>query len=219
MPVAKWKTYLPKVLGTAVVAGVGIGIVWLISEFMDAEQATPKKQVQQITLLKPPPPPPPPPKIERPPEPEIEEKVEIPEEQPIEELPDVADEPPAGDALGLDAEGGAGSDGFGLAARKGGRGLLAGAGDPKVLYASKLQREIENALLEFDRARKTAYSVVARIWVSDSGDVVRVELARSSGDGEVDNTLITAINGMPGLSEGPPPDMQQPIKLRITSRI
>ncbi len=215
-----WKKQLPKVLGVAVVVGVGLAVTLLIRNLMNAEPQQSKKTVQQITLLKPPPPPPPPPKVEQPPEPEMEqEKVDIPEPEALEDLPDMADELPAGDLLGLDAEGGAGSDGFGLIGRKGGRGLLAGAGDAHVLYASRLQREIEEALLEFERVSKKAYSVIAKIWLSNSGAVTRVELAESSGDGEIDNELVSAITALPSLSEAPPADMPQPIKLRITSRI
>jgi len=53
----------------------------------------------------------------------VQEKIEEPEPEPEEPLPDVPDEKPAGDT-GLDAEGTAGSDAFGLVGRKGGKGLL-----------------------------------------------------------------------------------------------
>ncbi|HVP77594.1 MAG TPA: TonB family protein [Thermodesulfobacteriota bacterium] len=47
------------------------------------------------------------------------------------EAPGSNDNTPAGDTLGLDAEGRAGSDAFGLVARKGGRSILAGGGSGK----------------------------------------------------------------------------------------
>lgn len=216
MPIQKWKKHLPKLLGTAVVVGVGVGVVLLISNFMDAQTTPSKKKIQNITLLTPPPPPPPPPKIEKPPEPEIKEEVELPEPDQLEDLPEMADEPPAGD-LGLDAEGGAGSDGFGLVGRKGGRGLL--AGDPYLVYASQLQRRIEDALLDSDSVRKKAYTVIAQIWVAADGSIQGAELSSSSGDDDVDDELIGLIRGLQALAEIPPEGMPQPIKLRITSRL
>lgn len=212
------KRHLPALVGTLVVLGFGGLVTWMIVEFMNAEPSAAKKTVQQITLLAPPPPPPPPPKMEEPPpEPEIEEEVEIPEPEAMEDLPDVGDEPPPGDALGLDADGSAGADGFGLVGRKGGRGLL--SGDPHMLYASRLQRLIEDAFLELKGARKHAYTIVAKVWVGDDGNVYRAELSRSTGKEEIDDLLVDAIMGMPSLNEMPPPDMPNPIRLRISSRI
>ncbi|WP_052700215.1 hypothetical protein [Methylocucumis oryzae] len=97
--------------------------------------------------------PPPPPKVEKPPEPEVKNEVEQPEPEPEEPLPDVADEPPPGD-LGLDAEGTAGSDGFGLAARKGGRGLLGGGGggDPYAWYGGLIKKRPTRHLIGQRRA-------------------------------------------------------------------
>lgn len=217
MSIPKWKKHLPKLLGTAVVLSVGLGALTLIKNFMNADPVSPKKQVQQITLLTPPSPPPLPPKIERPPEPEVQEEVDLPEPEQLEDLPDQANEPAAGDLLGLDAEGGAGGDAFGLIGRKGGRGLL--SGDPHMLYASLLSKRIEDALLEDDSIRKKAYSAVAWIWVSRDGRIQRAELRRSSGDKLIDDRLVAAINGLQAFAETPPDGMPQLIKLRISSRL
>lgn len=211
-----FKKHIPRIVGTAIVLVVAISVVLLIQSAMDSKPVK-KKKVQQITLLKPPPPPPPPPKIDRPPPPEVEEKVEVPEPEQLEELPEVADAPPAGD-LGLDADASAGSDGFGLRARKGGRGLLNGAGDPNVIYASQLQRLIEGALAEDERTRTKGYSVIARVWIGFDGSVTRAELASSTGQDEIDDSLIDLINQI-ALADAPPPNMKQPIRMRISSRM
>lgn len=216
MSIQRWKLYLPKILGSGIVIAAGLAMVWMISEFSGQEQGKPKKKVQQVTLLKPPPPPPPPPKVERPPEPEIQEQVDIPEPEALEDLPDMS-EPPPGDLLGLDADGAAGSDGFGLAARKGGRGLL--SGDPNVIYASELLRLIEDALLDQSHVRKKAYSVVAKVWVSPGGSIQRAELVRSTGHEEIDNRLVDLILGVQTMAKAPPEGIPQPIKLKITSRL
>ncbi len=198
---------------------VAIAATLFISNFMEANKNAPKKKVQQITLVQPPPPPPPPPKIEKPPEPEIKrEEVDIPEPEAMEEIPDVADAPPAGDLLGLDAEGGAGSDGFGLIGRKGGRGLLSGAGDPKVVYAGKLQHEIEEALAQVDELRSFAYSVRVDIWVDPMGQVSKVALVTSTGRKDMDKKLIAVIETV-SLVSSMPDDLPQPIRYRLSSRI
>lgn len=206
------------IAGAVFVLSFGGLVTWMIAGFMEPDSSAPKKTVQQITLLAPPPPPPPPPKLEEPPpEPELEEEVDIPEPEAIEDLPDMGDEPPPGDALGLDAEGGGAGDGFGLVARKGGRGLL--SGDPHVLYASRLQRAIEDALLEVEGPRSHRYTVVASVWIGAAGDVYRAELVKSTGKPEIDDLLVETILSLQTLGEEPPPNMRNPIRMRITSRI
>jgi protein TonB len=191
---------------------------YFVSSMTDNSPKKPKKQVQQISLVKPPPPPP---KQEKLPEPEMkQEKTEI--EQPMEEmpedLPEMADDaPPAGDTLGLDAEGGAGGDSFGLVGRKGGRGLL--AGDPYAYFAGTLQDVIQDLLLENKKVRSENYSIVVKVWVSPYGSVERVKLARSTGNTETDAAIKQALSSLSNLSHTPPEGMPQPIKLRITSRL
>lgn len=213
------RRHIPKILGTLVVVGVAVVVILFMRDFQNTPATTPKKGPQQITLLAPPPPP----KLEeKPPEPEVkpEEEVVLEEPQSLDDLPEEAtDEPPAGADLGVDAEGGAGGDSFGLIGRKGGRGLLAGAGDPFVVYASRLQKSIEDRLSGDADARRQAYSVVAKIWVARSGRIERAELAGSTGNQAVDATLERTLNALPPLAEAPPLDMPQPIRLRIISRL
>ncbi|MBI5462537.1 MAG: energy transducer TonB [Gammaproteobacteria bacterium] len=216
----RFKRHIPKLVGTSVVLGVGVFMVFTIRDFLDAPVTAPKKSPQQITLLTPPPPPPPPKLEEKPPEPEVKEEVKLEEPEPVEDLPEeTSDEPPPGADLGVDAEGGAGGDGFGLIGRKGGRGLLAGAGDPFVAYAMRVQKNIEDRLSGDADARRKAYSVVAKIWVSANGRIERAELADSTGNQDVDAALERSLAALPPLAEVPPQDMPQPIRLRISSRL
>ena len=212
-----FKRHIPKIVGTLVVIGISAFMVSVVRDFLDAPATAPKKGPQQITLLTPPPPPPP---LEKPPEPEVQEEVKLEEPETVEDMPeDAADEPPAGADLGVDAEGGAGGDGFGLIGRKGGRGLLAGAGDPFVAYAMRVQKNIENLLSNDAETRRKAYSVVAKIWVGASGSIERAELAESTGNQDVDAALERNLAALPPLAEAPPQDMPQPIRLRISSRL
>ncbi len=214
----RWRTYLPRVLGVALVVLAGGATVAWIQNFLGQKPEVPRKMVRQITLVKPPPPPPPPPKVEQPPEPEIEEPVDVPEPEEPEPLPDAPDDPPAGD-LGLDAEGAGAGDSFGLVGRKGGTGLVGGSGDPFLYYAGQLQRRIEEALAGDDHTRMRAYSIVARVWLHPDGGVSRVELKGSTGDPDVDGRLRKAILGIPPLAIAVPPGMPMPIRLRITSTL
>lgn len=210
------KKYVPRIVGVALVVTAGALVTLAIQNFLDDKPSRPKQKIQKITLLKPPPPPPPP-KVEPPPE--MKDKVEVPEPEEPEPLPEVADEPPPGEPLGMDAEGSGAGDSFGLVGRKGGRGLLGGAGDPFVYYASQLQRRIEDALAEDDAVRRKAYSIVAGVWVGEDGRVLRAELRNSTGDRQMDQLLLATIERLPALAVAPPPDMPQPIRLRIRSTL
>lgn len=209
-----FRRFVPGLLGALVVVAVGVGVAWLIGSFLESEPPKVKKVVQEITLIKPPPPPP---KIEEPPPPEVEEEVDVPEPEPLEDIPEMADQPPMGDNLGLDADGSGAGDGFGLIGRKGGRGLL--DGDPNLAYAARLQRAIEEVLLEHDQLRRRSFTAVAHIWVGQDGSVYRAELSRGTGRDQTDARLVDLITGIRAMAEAPPANMPQPIKLRISSRI
>lgn len=212
-----WRRYLPATFALLFISSVGVGAALLIKHFMHAEPVRVERKIQNITLLAPPPPPPP--VQQKPPEPKVEqEKVNIPDPQP-DKLPDeAADQPPA-DQLGLDAEGGAGSDSFGLVGRKGGRGLLAGAGSPEARFAGQVQKEIQQALYSDDALRREEYTVTLRVWVAFDGTIQRTALDGSTGYHDVDARIRSAVATLPKLADAPPPDMPMPIHLRITARL
>jgi len=206
------KSSLPVILIGAGIAAVGFGMVMVVRNYLAEDVPAPKKVVQEIRVIRPPPPeelPPPPP-----PPPEEEVDVPEPEQQPD---PVASNEPPPGD-LGLDAEGTAGSDGFGLLGRKGGRDLLGSGGSAFTWYAGLLKGEILEQLQEVKAARSGAYSVVVRIWVRSDGSVERIRLAQSTGDRERDSAIESALQRIDRVSQGPPADMPQPVSLRIVSR-
>lgn len=214
----KWhyRRYLPGLIGAVVVLSIGGSVAWLIADFLASEPGAPKKQVQEITLLAPPPPPPPPPRMdEPPPEPEIEEEVEVPEPETLDELPDAGDEPPPGDALGLDAEGGAGSDGFGLVGRKGGRSLLSGG---HAWYAKDLGEGVHENLYQYKELRSQAYSIIVNLWIDDKGHITDAEIQKGSGRETLDDTIKDALLKIT-LAKAPPEGMPQPVRVRINSRL
>jgi protein TonB len=207
---------VPILIGLLVTTTVGSAAVYYIQKFIATPAPTPKKVVQQVQLIRPPPPPP---QVERPPEPPKvdDEKIPEPEQQPTPETP--SDQPPPGDLLGLDADGGAGGDGFGLVGRKGGRDLLASGGDRFAWYAGVLKDDLLSFLSEHPDVRQRAYSVNIRLWLDGGGAVTRVALSSSTGDHDLDRELQKLLGGMEKVAQAPPADMPQPVQIRIVSRL
>ncbi|MCB2182758.1 MAG: TonB C-terminal domain-containing protein [Desulfobulbaceae bacterium] len=184
-----------------------------------------KRQMQMVTLVKPPPPPPPPEVEEPPPEPE-EEIIDEPEpeEQPQEEVAeDTSDEPPPGEQLGLDAEGGSGTDGFGLVGKKGGRSLI-GGGATSLLrrfawYTRIVQEELQETIKKFMHDNGGIPSdnlkTIVVITLDDQGRVIAHSLVGKSGNSDLDRAVNTVLGNI-YLSEPPPAEMPRKIKLQIS---
>ncbi len=218
MNLVRMRRYLPGITAAVFIAALLGGVIWVAQEMLSGDAKNPKKMVQQISLIQPPPPPPPPKLEEPPPPPEVKEEIKLDEPPPAPELDEANAEPP-GEDLGLDAEGVAGGDGFGLRANKGGRGLIGGDGSRFGWYAKIVQTHIYDALAEDERLRKTGYAATVKIWLNAAGAVQRFEIADHAGIAEIDQALREALAGLQTLAEAPPQDMPQPIKLRIAARL
>jgi periplasmic protein TonB len=201
------------VLLALVAAGV-LGL-WL-KDFLSSDKPARKPSLQQITLIKPPPPPP----EQKPPEPEVKkEVVELPEPEPEPQ----ADDPPPGPDLGVDAEGTGDGDGFGLVGKRGGADLIGGSrGNPWAWYdaivSDAVTSAFQDALAREKELKDKKYRVTVKIWIGTSGQMSRVALAESTGDSKVDEILKRVLHDLRALREGPPADMPQPLKIRVTSR-
>lgn len=195
--------------------------VWKLS----SEAPPPKSTVQQVAILRQQPPPPPPKPPEKPPEPpKIKEEVKIDQPQP--EQPKPADQPPddkpASDKpLGVDADGAAGSDGFGLAANRGGRDLLlTGSGSGGATgryYTGLLQRNFFEALARNRKMPQGEFSVVVSVLLGDDGRVQQAQIVTGSGDPEIDQLIQATLAEMPALRDVPPPNLRQ-VQLRLNRR-
>lgn len=203
---------MPVLAGAAIVALVVGGLIWLIID-MQKTPDEPKRQVAQVVkLIRPPPPPP-----EPPPPPPPEEKIDepLPQETPEEAPPD---ESQAAEQLGLDAEGVAGADGFGLAARKGGRDLLGTGTAAFAWYTSSLKDRILEFLSDDERIRKGKYQVTVSVWVRKDGSIEQIKLRSTSGDQKLDQAIEETLRNMQRAQEAPPLEMPQPVTLRIVSK-
>lgn len=200
----------------AVFAGAAVlvfgALYWFISDLL-ASEAKPTQQTVAIQVIKPPPPPPPKIEEEPPPPPEVEEEVELPEPEPLPDVPDLPDAPPA-DQLGLDAEGVAGSDAFGLAANRGGRGLIGGEGAFR-WYAQKLKDQVSDYLASQPAVLNADYRVRLLLWVNGDGTVAKVRLGTSTGDAALDATLRSTLKDLKRLKQRPPNGLPQPIAIRV----
>ncbi len=202
----------PIILAAVAIALIGCFVYYMAVHFMQDDKPA-KKMVQQVTLIAPPPPPPPPPEME----PEIEEEQieeEVPEEVPEEAMPEEMGEV-AGDDLGIDADGTAGSDGFGLVGRKGGRGLLGGGNS----YTQALQAIFTDIINNDDELRYEDYLAIVRIWVNQEGALNRFEVDERSGNEKAQQMLELALAQVGQLERPPPLEMPQPIKFRLRNRL
>lgn len=206
----QWRQRLPAIVAVLVAV---VGLVAFVRFMSDQPKTTKtKREAPQIVQIVRPPPPPP----EEPPPPPPEEEIEEPLPQDTPD-PEPADEAPA-EQLGLDADGVAGSDGFGLAARRGGSDLAGSGGAAFAWYTSLLKDTILDALSEDERVRKGSYRITVKVWLAEDGTIKRTQLADSTGSRDVDAAIEQALGRMGRLREGPPLEMPQPVTLRIVSR-
>jgi len=224
------KSKVPWGLVIVMVAVLGAG-VYFVKSVLSEKSPRKRNSFTVVTLLKPPPPPP----VEKPPEPKIEEiqKEEIiaPEQEAAEpEAPSAEQDAPAGDKLGVDAEGAAGSDAFGLVGKKGGRSLLAGDGgglgkltlltrfaEYSQIVESEIRKKVRKRLDEEGGIPKGNHQVIARVSVDGNGAVVDFKIVGSSGDHKIDEAVRDSV-GKVQISSPPPDGMPRTMVIRITSK-
>ena len=211
---------LAGVAEVAVLGGLGV----VLHGWLSAPAKSPKPKIQQIAVLRQQPPPPPPKPEEKPPEPELKkEEVKLPDPEP--EPQDAKNEPPPAQDLGVDAQGAAGSDGFGLQGRPGGRDITEigavgngrGGGNLFGFFTSLIQSHVQEELSRRDRLRSADYRATVSVWFAQDGRISRAEIVNGTGNPEIDTEIRSALVAASAL-QPPPPGLPQPVKLRVTSR-
>lgn len=199
---------------------VAVLVGWLRASLLDADRMS-DRLAQRIRLIEPPPPPPPKKLEAPPPEPELADQVEITPRSPAEDPGAAAPD----DRLGVDANASGSGDGFGLAAKRGGRdlieeGRIGTAPDARRFdyYTGQVERILQSELFRRDELRAADYVAIVRLWVDADGRIARVSLARSTGDALLDEKLRDALGSLRVPLGAPPEEMPQPIRIRVTSR-
>lgn len=210
---ASLKRFLPQIL-VLLVLGLAVGVaIWLKNTFHQ-EDVQQKKRVQQITMitpLPPPPPPPPPPEIE---EPEIQDEP-LEEDIPEEAAPDDGPDEAPGEDLGVDAEGEAGSDGFGLKAKKGGRGLLGGGG-----YGASVRSEINQKIMQDQTLSSLDYQALITLWIDADGSFLRFQVQMLSDNPDAKDELERFLADLGSISKAKPlAEKSDRFKFKISSVI
>lgn len=213
-----------KTVGRVLVGAILVTGIYFTAKLIKEDPGKPRIG-QQVTLLDiPRPPPPPQEKVEEKPELKAEEIVEMPGE-PTQSAP-----PDGPDQLALDADAVAGRDAFNLGAKRGGRDIASlgarpeggqGAGTAAAWgwYGGLIQGHLQKIAREDKRLQGRTFVVVVRLWIGKDGRLSRFVLADSTGDQRVDQALMELLANAPPLSSPPPPEMPQPVRLRVTARL
>jgi TonB family protein len=218
-PYQNW--LVPGVIGLVFLAFIG----FLVKVFLSPDGPRHKEKISTVTLLKPPP------EVkEKPPEPQIQKEApketivtpnDTPQPQQAQDQPQ-DNSPPAGSDLGVDAEGGAGSDGFGLMGKKGGRAITLGGGGGGGLsrlsllskyggYSQKMTEDIE----QNGGVPKGKYQTVVHVTLDDKGKVLKYRLVGSSGNPRLDEAFKVTLNDIK-FSTPPPEGMPLSMTLKIS---
>lgn len=208
-----------KRIAMILVAMVVLGFLGYMLKSLLSGGSSHKKAITSIKLL-PDTPPPPPPK-----EPPKEQPKDQPKE--VKEIPQPKlEQTPPAEVLKMEGAAGDGPSPFAAGAvnneYKGGDvGTKIGGGPSKyqfAYYTGLMKSRIEDAMAKDKVLSSGAYKVVVKVWVAANGHIQRYELVGSSGDPGRDALIKKALDEMPALPEGPPSDMPQPVKLRISAR-
>ena len=192
-----------------------LAFVWFVRTMMTGKIGKPQRQIQTVQIIRPPPPPPP----DQPPPPPPEKTEEpLPKDQPEPEpdnTPAPADQP-----LGVDAEGSAGGDAFGLAARRGGSDLVGGTGSaPFAWYQNRISDAVRERLSNVECAKSAKGSLTLHLLMEADGRFKQVQLATTTGNRQTDQCIEGALTSMPKMSDPLPPGMPEQINIRVVARI
>jgi hypothetical protein len=227
-PLQNW--LVPGVIGLFFLVVIGFIVKVVLTDVGPRK----KDQISTVTLLKPPP------EVkEKLPEPEVPK--EVPKQEIIQDIPqqeapqndEPQDDTPAGNDLGVEGEGGAGSDAFGLVGKgKKGRDITLGGGGGGGMnrlslltkygwYTQKIQEEIKMQVKKkMDQSGgipKGKFETKVKIVLDAQGTIINFHIVGASGNSKIDEA-IQATLGEIKISEPPPAGMPTGMTLKITSQ-
>ncbi len=188
-----------------------VGFVWFVRTMMTSKSGKQERQVQIVQIIRPPPPPPP---DQPPPPPPPKADEALPRDEP---QPAPNETPAPAQPLGIDADGAAGGDAFGLAARHGGNDLVGGNGGAVFAwYTNRIKDAIAERLAANSKLGAKKFSASVSVWIEPDGKV-RGQLMSTTGNRELDQQIESVLSSMTRLSDPPPVEMPQPVTLKIVS--
>jgi len=190
-----------------------VGFVWFVRTMMAGKISKPNRQVQVVQIIRPPPPPP----DQPPPPPPEKTEVPLPKDKP-EPTPD-EQQPPPEQPLGIDAQGTAGSDAFGLAARSGGSDLIGGTGTaPFAWYTNRIRDVVQERLAAAPCTHAAKGSLSIHVFVEADGRVKQIKLATTTGDQKLDRCVDAALTSITRMNDPAPPGLPEQITMQIAFR-
>jgi protein TonB len=208
------RRYLSRFGGAVIALLLIVGFVWFVRTMMSAKSTNQERMIQTVQIIRPPPPPPPP--DEPPPPPPEKTEEPLPKDQPE---PEPDNTPPPAEPMGLDAQGTAGDDAFGLAARHGGSDLIGGTGNAMFAwYTNKLKDAVLDKLSADPRLRGKKYSLSVQYWIEPDGRIKQIKLVTSTGNRDLDEGIENDLKTLQGLGESRPLELPQPVTLKIVTR-
>ncbi|GLU35585.1 TonB family protein [Trinickia caryophylli] len=211
----------------AALLAVLIAVAWLMRHFAGDQAGVKRAQAPMVTTVIPlPPPPPPPPPQQKPPE-KVEQQTKAPVERPT-EVPKPAQSPKPADntprQLTMNAPAQAGTDGFNIGAGDGtGMAGSGGAGafgnaTYRQYMAYLLQQAVERDKRVQQAGGGSRFDVNLNVWMEPSGRIVKVAIARSTGDTALDDAIASAIQAIGRMDEAPPPNATYPVLVKLQGR-
>ena len=209
------RRFLSRIAGALVGVVLIVGFALFVQAMMSSKSTKPDRKVQFVQIIRPPPPPPPPDQPPPPPPEKAEEQLQKDEPQP---QPD--EQPAQAPSLGVDAEGSAGGDAFGLAARHGGSDLIGGTGTaPFAWYTNRVRDAIQERLSSAPCTKSAKGSLSLRVMLEADGRVRQIKLSTTTGDKKVDDCIETALASITRMSDPVPPGMPEQINVKVVARI
>jgi TonB family protein len=210
------------------------GAAYIIVNVLSGEGPRKRDSVATVTLLKPPP---------------VQVKEKLPEPEPVKEMQkkeemidptpglqnesqnNENDNTPAGENLGVDADGKAGGDNFGLVGKKGGRSILAGSGGGGMgrlsllnkfgwytqIVETEIRKKVMKHLDENGGIPRGKLQAIVQISVNSTGTIVKYKIIGSSGNHKMDEAVKQSIGDIK-ISEPPPDGMPRTMSIRVTSQ-
>ena len=192
---------LTRLAGAAFAVMLILGFMWFVHTMMNAKTGKTTRAVQVVQVIRPPPP-------------EKTQEVlpkDVPDPTP-EQQPDQAPDQP----LGVDADGSAGGDAFGLAARHGGSDLIGGTGTaPFAWYTNRMRDTIKDHLAAAPCTKSAKGSLSTRILVGGDGRVKQIKLTTSTGNARVDECVDKALASITNIGDAPPVGMPEEVNLKV----